>query len=297
MAEGHQIVDRVISIHALREEGDVLSFIQGPDTEISIHALREEGDNRGAVHDVDFQKFLSTPSARRATAGIYPAQYGNSNFYPRPPRGGRPAPWPPGSPHGRFLSTPSARRATEYLQQYHTAVGFLSTPSARRATKPAKQEPRQRQISIHALREEGDSTMPRSRRPSTISIHALREEGDPRPCSPRCCHTRISIHALREEGDPQVFQSITMDNDFYPRPPRGGRRRAHHQRGGNHIFLSTPSARRATRWPTSRSRPSMNFYPRPPRGGRPTELDLTTDDGLFLSTPSARRATLPEPWQ
>ena len=36
-------------------------------SEISIHALREEGDNRGAVHDVDLQKFLSTPSARRAT--------------------------------------------------------------------------------------------------------------------------------------------------------------------------------------------------------------------------------------
>ena len=56
---------------------------------ISIHALREEGDNRGAVHDVDFQKFLSTPSARRAT---HPPQCGfgcKRYFYPRPPRGGR----------------------------------------------------------------------------------------------------------------------------------------------------------------------------------------------------------------
>ena len=58
-----------ISIHALREEGDLepetLSFLS---VVISIHALREEGDGRNhaglSVHD----KFLSTPSARRATA-------------------------------------------------------------------------------------------------------------------------------------------------------------------------------------------------------------------------------------
>ena len=67
-----QLVDdmllAVISIHALREEGDVQAgTVLGASGPISIHALREEGDNRGAVHDVDFQKFLSTPSARRAT--------------------------------------------------------------------------------------------------------------------------------------------------------------------------------------------------------------------------------------
>ena len=57
---------------------------------ISIHALREEGDL--SIQNQDCQKgvFLSTPSARRATlrAGITarPKVY----FYPRPPRGGRP---------------------------------------------------------------------------------------------------------------------------------------------------------------------------------------------------------------
>ena len=35
---------------------------------------------------------------------------------------------------------------------------------------------------------------------------------------------QISIHALREEGDPVcVLAKQTACNDFYPRPPRGGR--------------------------------------------------------------------------
>ena len=58
-----------------------------------------------------------------------------------------------------------------------------------------------------------------------------------------------------------------------------------------HIFLSTPSARRATRrnWFTTWKR--KNFYPCPPRGGRLSDvLELKTAQ-LFLSTPSARRAT------
>ena len=58
--------------------------------------------------------------------------------------------------------------------------------------------------------------------------------------------------------------------NFYPRPPRGGRR-----------------------WVTGKPRrSSFYFYPRPPRGGRPGQgLDLTVKINLFLSTPSARRAT------
>ena len=35
----------------------------------------------------------------------------------------------------------------------------------------------------------------------------------------------ISIHALREEGDRPQRNGVNYDSDFYPRPPRGGRRR------------------------------------------------------------------------
>ena len=56
---------------------------------ISIHALREEGDICSLGYDQLAQIFLSTPSARRATAHHNPAGLQRENFYPRPPRGGR----------------------------------------------------------------------------------------------------------------------------------------------------------------------------------------------------------------
>ena len=57
-----------------------------------------------------------------------------------------------------------------------------------------------RDISIHALREEGDFLALALGQILTISIHALREEGDRRSFSAACAPS-ISIHALREEGD------------------------------------------------------------------------------------------------
>ena len=79
-------------------------------------------------------------------------------------------------------------------------------------------------ISIHALREEGDTldsskirnnlrflSTPSARRATwvalkvglelLISIHALREEGDHEPSAADLHRVYISIHALREEGD------------------------------------------------------------------------------------------------
>ena len=102
-------------------------------------------------------------------------------------------------------------------------------------------------ISIHALREEGDEMPSKmfsfsfsflstpsarratgaagpSRRPQRISIHALREEGDGEDGDVAHHTVVISIHALREEGD------LARDKDGKPVG----------------LFLSTPSARRAT---------------------------------------------------
>ena len=56
-----------------------------------------------------------------------------------------------------FLSTPSARRATQVGIMLIGEVLFLSTPSARRATYLLTVPPTSIKISIHALREEGDS--------------------------------------------------------------------------------------------------------------------------------------------
>ena len=56
---------------------------------ISIHALREEGDFFVPDRAVRPVLFLSTPSARRATQEA-PVKFSTQkDFYPRPPRGGR----------------------------------------------------------------------------------------------------------------------------------------------------------------------------------------------------------------
>ena len=168
----------------------------------------------------------------------------------------------------RFLSTPSARRATFFSGGVFYWDEFLSTPSARRAT--------------------------------------------PGLC-PDAQAGRISIHALREEGDRARLHPLQDGQDFYPRPPRGGRLRSFRSLRLLGPFLSTPSARRATcgclcqgsvrlisihalreEGDTSkrrRSRTTCNFYPRPPRGGRQSPCVAFCVFRIFLSTPSARRAT------
>ena len=123
-----------ISIHALREEGDPMPVTFGVLLMISIHALREEGDVFDTRTSFHHPIFLSTPSARRATAVV--CTDGETTL---------------------FLSTPSARRATVMVAVSSCAVLFLSTPSARRATPCWPEWCSRRPISIHALREEGDS--------------------------------------------------------------------------------------------------------------------------------------------
>ena len=80
---------------------------------------------------------------------------------------------------------------------------------------------------------------------------------------------QISIHALREEGDSRAAYSGLSAC----------------------IFLSTPSARRATRNGPISGKAHEHFYPRPPRGGRLLYPVASRCPVIFLSTPSARRAT------
>ena len=192
------------------------------------------------------------------------------NFYPRPPRGGRPA--GPEFPHGanKFLPTPSARRAT---------FSFLS--SRGRAI-----------ISTHALREEGDAgPQLRGRVPRHISTHALREEGDqhivsligyfliflPTPSARRATHRggfRV-LHGLflptpsARRATAAPCNGPARPGHFYPRPPRGGR----HDSIGNRsvvcdFYPRPPRGGRPWSAPGS-NRCTGYFYPRPPRGGRP----------------------------
>ena len=125
-------------------------------------------------------------------------------------------------------------------------TAFLSTPSARRATR-----------SFSSLRSAQRDFYPR---PPRGGRRQLRRHHRPIP--------RISIHALREEGDAFRPPFWLACPNFYPRPPRGGR----------------PV-------PRPRMLPQQYFYPRPPRGGRRIAGVVPVNAELFLSTPSARRAT------
>ena len=80
--------------------------------DISIHALCEEGDALRQLTKRKTERFLSTPSARRATARSSSGPTRSTYFYPRPLRGGRPKAYSDVRSDVEFLSTPSARRAT-----------------------------------------------------------------------------------------------------------------------------------------------------------------------------------------
>ena len=80
------------------------------------------------------------------------------NFYPRPPRGGRPDELGELITN-REISIHALREEGDALKDriINREQEFLSTPSARRATVDLRDSVHELLISIHALREEGDS--------------------------------------------------------------------------------------------------------------------------------------------
>ena len=147
-------------------------------------------------------------------------------------------------------------------------------------------------ISIHALREEGDFTIedalfgkikflstPSARRATAKNRRPWRWLSHVYPRPPRGGRP---CPALAGSGQVRYF---------YPRPPRGGRLTYARMGSALMLFLSTPSARRATCCRTCRSTLGGNFYPRPPRGGRHNDFTAAIQRLKFLSTPSVRRAT------
>ena len=149
----------------------------------------------------------------------------------------------------KFLSTPSSRRATG-AARHHATVPTYFYPRPPRGGRPLCDHCRlpPALISIHALREEGDN--------GTTDYIQQPDEFLSTPSARRatyfffvpCRLLWISIHALREEGDYRKRKLTQPYNDFYPRPPRGGRlENPVIFVNLNSLFLSTPSARRATR--------------------------------------------------
>ena len=171
-----------------------------------------------------------------------------------------------------FLSTPSARRATLPIALVrHSRSIFLSTPSARRAT-----------CTSHIKISYTENFYPRpprggrlfrnnsTKHTRVISIHALREEGDCGQTVPRLRGGQISIHALREEGDAGILSNCLRKT----------------------LFLSTPSARRATLLQRTGRRAYQLISIHALREEGDIQRGIQSGNPFqFLSTPSARRAT------
>ena len=113
-----------------------------------------------AIISVKSIEFLSTPSARRATVYCRGGESHHRNFYPRPPRGGRHAVASRLFESQQFLSTPSARRATAA----HEGLRYDMADFYPRPPRGGRHSCVMGYITIF-----------------TISIHALREEGDTAP--------------------------------------------------------------------------------------------------------------------
>ncbi len=190
------------------------------------------------------------------------------SFYPRPPRGGRPA-LRLGELFGIKVSThvllaeddtPEDIGYTEFQGFYprpprggrhkpqiiiHREIMFLPTSSSRRTTRLAY------------------STF------GTTTCFYPRPPRGGRPCL--CAKRRLLTPFLPTSSSRRTTICAGMPVNrlsFYPRPPRGGR----------------------PRWRTWTDG-DERFYPRPPRGGRPSLIVSIGVTFVFLPTSSSRRTT------
>ena len=126
-----------ISIHALRVEGDQEFFTayEKAHAEISIHALRVEGDVSASATCGHLVQFLSTPSGWRATNSCFSRSSKKQiSIHALRVEGDASGAYYDAT-QKTFLSTPSGWRATIKMPGCIDLPGeFLSTPSGWRAT-------------------------------------------------------------------------------------------------------------------------------------------------------------------
>ena len=200
-------------------------------------------------------------------------------FYPRPPGGGRRVTINQQDQDAIFLSTPSGWRATQSLKKNKTNCAYFypRPPGGGRPWTP------------YVLQ---------SRRPFLSTPSGWRATWG-------WFDSDIELIFLSTPSGWRATKSISLSSkifeNFYPRPPGGGRPavaldttlthegisiHALRVEGDCHLhgksafvarFLSTPSGWRATRRPDLHHKKNANFYPRPPGGGRPRTTQATLD--------------------
>ena len=164
---------------------------------ISIHAPREGSDKASTIPKATTTSFLSTLPARGATIIGYQEFRVQDDFYPRSPRGERPAA-PRHGWWGRSISIHAPREGSDYTLHPQNDRVLHFYPRSPRGERPAcaGQEEETPCISIHAPREGSDIY-------SVCKIIAL----------------QISIHAPREGSDYHGSKLDGQNHNFYPRSP------------------------------------------------------------------------------
>ena len=133
-----KIIVYQISIHALRVEGDTVLQVRLYSSEIFLSTPSGWRATRGfKIRQVGHDRFLSTPSEWRATSCKSFVTKWALNFYPRPPSG------------GRRRTCPQCQGKTEYFYPRPPSGGRLHFFELFDHFV---------EISIHALRVEGDSS-------------------------------------------------------------------------------------------------------------------------------------------
>ena len=197
-----------------------------------------------------FQRFLSTLPAWGATFDRSVGSFRNKNFYPRSPRGERPHPhhspthsclisihaprvgsdpfkFPSPIQPRTFLSTLPAWGATiPGIPSNIFSVNFY--PRSPRGERPAVEqgEPGKNQEFLSTLPAWGATSRPQSSCSSPFSfLSTLPAWGATHRFLPRTHRREISIHAPRVGSDQRWQRSDGAEHHFYPRSPRGERRR------------------------------------------------------------------------
>ena len=216
------------------------------------------------------------------------------DFYPRSPRGERPAAESCGPPSPYFYPRSPRGERRGYTVPCCRRPEFLSTLPARGATIHP--------WGVSSANAHFYPRSPRGERPFFSARMASR--------------ARIFLSTLPARGAtrPAVFRGMAGLADFYPRSPRGERPAARHgtrcalyfyprsPRGERpavpitiryaivNFYPRSPRGERRLSRPHPRHRP-FDFYPRSPRGERPCFSVTASASHPFLSTLPARGAT------
>ena len=195
-----------------------------------------------------------------------------SCFYPRHPRGWRPATlrtYANGvavSIHATLAGGDSAPPRSKT-----SASLFLSTPPSRVATSAWPRRPAGRS-GFYPRHPRGWRRRSPGRSGGKLCFYPRHPRGWRRVASRRAVQViDVSIHATLAGGDSAGNLRPARQRCFYPRHPRGWRRYGARRLVTYVSFLSTPPSRVATCLFSSAANSSTSFYPRHPRGWRQLE--------------------------